>query len=335
MDEHAKTIGLGVLLFSIILMSRSINGTDTTSVPTLNERIVISSIARVLTPAAQNVSPKTFTATPQIPEFPVAAREPASAPTELETSDSTLPTSDMNTSISAVAGTVLGLDSDTVLWERRVFQRHPLASLTKLMTAVVALENIGADKVITMTDGDILADGDAGDFKNGEIFTVRDLTATMLLASSNDAADALARFYGVKPFVDAMQQKAAAYGLTNTSFFDPSGLSPLNQSTANDLGKLARAIRAEHPEIFTLSAQKEFAIVERNSGTSRVIKSINAFSGQPDFLGGKTGYTPEAHGNLISLFRANDSTLLIIVLGTDDRFGETKLLYDWARNAHP
>lgn len=307
MSENAKTIGLGALLLAIIFFSRAINSTSAEPVPALDARITLSSVARA-------VSPETFVAALSIPELPAAPDEFALAPP-----------------ISAVAGVALDLDAGKTLWERRPLQRHPLASLTKLMTVVVAMENIGAEKIVTITDEDILAEGDAGGFKSGETFSVRDLVAAILLSSSNDAADTLARFYGVKSFVDAMQQKAAGLGMTNTSFFDPSGLSSLNQSTVLDLITFMRALRAEHPDILALSNTKERAIIEQSSGKPRVIKNINAFAGTSDFRGGKTGYTPEAHGNLISLFNTSGRMLLIIVLGTDDRFGETKLLYDWAK----
>lgn len=322
-----KTIGLGALLLVIIFMSRAMTGAEENPFEALDDRIAISSVTRVL-------SPDTFVAPPAMPELPAPNSYLERQTSNIEPSipNVSAPPSSIDGVITGVAGAVIDLDSGAILWERRPFQRHPLASLTKLMTAVVALENIGADKTVTVTDEDILAEGDMGAFKSGEAFSVRDLVAAMLLASSNDAADAIARFYGVKPFVDAMQQKAAAYKLSDTSFFDPSGLSSLNQSTVEDAMKFVRAVRSEHPELFALSAQKEFAIVEHTFGKSRVIKSINEFAGQPDFLGGKTGYTPEAHGNLISLFRHGGEDILIIIFGTDDRFGETKLLYDWAKS---
>lgn len=333
MNENAKTIGLGALLLAIIFFSRAINSTNAEPVPALHDRIMISSVARVLPAGRQVVSPETFVAALSIPELPATAAEltPASHDPALNTQRLPLDAPDINSSITAVAGVVLDLDAEKTLWERRPFQRHPLASLAKLMTAVIAEEHIGFEKLITVSDADVLAEGDAGDFKSGEVFTARDLVAAMLLSSSNDAADALARFYGVKSFVDAMQQRAAELGMTNTSFFDPSGLSSLNQSTILDLVTFMRALRAEHPDILALSNTKERAIIEQSSGIARVIKNINVFAGTSDFRGGKTGYTPEAHGNLISLFNVGGRTLLVIVLGTDDRFGETKLLYDWAK----
>lgn len=318
MNENAKTIGLGAALLAIIFFSRAINSTSAEPVPALDNRIAISSVARVLQPEP---------IISEIPEIPAFSPEPAPASFVPQPTTYQL----QPPSVSAVAGAVIDLDAGKTLWERRPFQRHPLASLTKLMTAVIAAEHIGFEKLITISDADVLAEGDAADFKSGEVFTARDLVAAMLLASSNDAADALARFYGGRPFVDAMQRKAAELGMANTSFFDPSGLSSLNQSTADDLAIFVRAIWREHPDIIALSKIKETTIMEQGSRVTRAVKSINVFAGAEEFLGGKTGYTPEAHGNLITLFNAGGRALLIIVLGTDDRFGETRLLYDWVK----
>ncbi|MDO8584781.1 MAG: serine hydrolase [bacterium] len=314
-----KTIGFAALFLTLIFWGHTKSALQE-SVESAPERITLGSVVSVTNPDA-SVAPFTM---PQISDAVVGqpATQPVSGPPR-ETS--------IDSAVAAFAGTVVNLENQSVLWERRPLQRHPLASLTKLMTGVVALENIGMEKTITITDEDVRAEGDAAGLKAGETFSVRDLVAAMILSSSNDAADALARFYGTSLFVNAMQQKANDIGMTNTSFFDPSGLSSLNQSTAENVASLVRYIREYYPEIFTLSRSKEQTILEQTAKTPRVIKSINEFAGDPQFLGGKTGYTPEAHGNLVSLFSAGEKTLLIIVLGTDDRFGETRALGKWAK----
>lgn len=234
-------------------------------------------------------------------------------------------------SINAAAITVSIADNNENIFAYHENIRRPLASLTKIMTAIAALENIGAQKLVTITADDILPDGDAGGFKPGETFSVQDLIISMFTVSSNDAASALARFYGTKDFIDAMQRKAAELGMSDTTFFDPTGLTTLNQSTATDLQKLIAYALAKYPQIFNISRQKENAIVDTRSGIKRILKNINTFAGLPYFLGGKTGYTDEAHGNLVSLFDIRGNKILIIVLGTDDRFGETEKLYNWAK----
>ncbi len=233
--------------------------------------------------------------------------------------------------VNAAAVTVFVTDSGENIFAYRENIRRPMASLTKIMTAIIALQNIGAQKLVTFTSSDVLSEGDAGSFKPGESFSVQNLVTAMLTVSSNDAADALARFYGNKSFIDAMQQKAVELGMSDTTFFDSSGLTTLNQSTAVDLQKLMTYVSAYYPEILAVSRHKENSVTEVVSGTTRNLKNINKFAGLPHFLGGKTGYTDEASGNLISLFEIGGKKVLVIVLGTEDRFGETDKLYNWAK----
>lgn len=207
--------------------------------------------------------------------------------------------------------------------------RWPLASLTKLMTAVVAAEKVGLEKLVLVSSSSVATEGVAGNFSAGEIFTAGDLLRSLMAVSSNDAAAAIAEYYGINRFIEEMNVKAAAIGMSQTVFSDPAGLSPLNQSTAGDLEKLVSYIFENHPLIFAASRQKEIEIIEQSSKMKRKLLNINQFAGRDDFLGGKTGFTEEAGGNLISVFEHQNRPLLVIVFGTEDRFAETEKIYDW------
>lgn len=194
------------------------------------------------------------------------------------------------------------LNGEVIFYEFNSRQRWPIASLTKLMTAVIAAEKLGSDREIN------------------------DLIKAMVLISSNEAADQLANRYGTENFVSAMNAKARELGMNQTSFFDASGLSFLNQSTATDLYKLVRYITLKHPQIFQWSREKELMI------NGLKYTNVNKFVGRKDFLGGKTGYTDEASGNLVSIFGSFPRPILIIVLGTPDkseRFEQTENLLEW------
>lgn len=125
-----------------------------------------------------------------------------------------------------------------------------------------------------------------------------------------------------------MNSYAVRFGLKDTRFVDPTGLSIGNQSTVQDLAKLTKYILINRPEIFNISREPVVTITDLTSGNSRELKNINQFAGQANFIGGKTGTTPEAVGNLISIFRGtkNGEGFIIVLLGTEDRFNETRKL---------
>lgn len=257
------------------------------------------------------------------PRLPIAAAlEPLRVPRTTPT-----PTPPTAPEVSAAVILVQDLGSGAVLLERAALQRWPIASLTKLMSAHVIAEAWAADRAVTITSEAIVAEGNAGEFAPGETFAARDLISAMLVASSNDAAEALAHAYGRQALIDAMQVQAAELGMSDTSFFDPTGLSVLNQSTARDLALLASHLAASHPDLFAMTAAPAASIRELGSGRERVLRNTIRFAGKPEFRGGKTGFTDESGGNLLSLVAANGRTLLIIVLGSEDRFGDTEKLY--------
>lgn len=228
------------------------------------------------------------------------------------------------------------LNDNNKIYELNVDSQWPLASITKLMTAIVASEHLGADKIITITDEMILAEGDSGNFKAGEKFMVSDLIKAMLMLSSNDAAEALARDFSYDNFMSFMNDKAKDLNMNSTKFFDPNGLSARNQSTPNDISKLVSYLYESRQDILKITATKSDYIVEQNTKIKKWISSNNEFAGQSDFIGGKTGFIDEAQGNLVSVFNYSSlggsayggkkEPVAIIVLGSQDRFGDTRKL---------
>lgn len=226
------------------------------------------------------------------------------------------------------------LDYGFDFYQRKVYDRWALASLTKLMTAVIAYENVGLEKVAAISQSAADEEGIAGDFKVGERYTVRDLIKAALAVSSNDAAEAIAEFYGLNLFVGKMREKTKDLRMEQTDFSEPTGMSFENQGSADDLEKLISYIYAKLPQILEITRQQKVDLSEINSGISRALLNINNFSAsRPDFFGGKTGFTDQAGGNLISIFNHQGHKILIIVLGTEDRYGQTDLLYNWIKEA--
>ena len=210
--------------------------------------------------------------------------------------------------------------------------RWPIASVSKLMSAVIAIEEIKKGENIKISASAVTAEGLSGGLKENDVFSVNDLIKAMLVVSSNDAAESLAESIGRQRFIDLMNEKAGELQMSETNFNSPSGFSILNQSTANDFMKLVNYIYSNHPEIFQITSQKQMQITELNSGKSKNLLNINEFAGNADFLGGKTGYLDESGRNLVALFRRNNQPLLVIIFGAQNAFDEARNLLNCIDN---
>lgn len=215
------------------------------------------------------------------------------------------------------------------IFELNIQKRWPIASLTKLMSSIISIEEIGINNAVDISQKAIDMEGMSGEFITGEIFRTNDLIKAMLMVSSNDATMALAEKIGEKKFVELMNKKAKELKMAETNFSEPTGLSYLDQSTSADLVKLANYIYFYHPEIFEMSAIKERKIFNLNSTTSKKLININQFTGENNFLGGKTGYISDETGrNLVAIFKKNDKIILTIILGAENAFEETKKMLE-------
>ena len=218
------------------------------------------------------------------------------------------------------------LENNKIFFSKNIQKQKSIASLTKLMTAVVAYENLD-DSLISISPRAEATFGDFGGFKAGEKYTRDDLIAGMLLSSSNDVATALAEQIGYRRFVNLMNQKAKEIEMVHTFFADPAGLYLSNRSNAEDLTKLVEYILNNHPQIFEWIRNSQITIQELKSHKGKIIFNENKLAKENNFLGGKTGFllTPNK-GGLISLFRYRDYTILIIVLDGNwyDRYQDTK-----------
>ncbi len=237
--------------------------------------------------------------------------------------------------LAAAAGLVADLETGQVYFATSSDRRWPTASITKLLSASFALDHMASGTEIALRNGDFLAAG--GDVANGlrvdDAYSVRDLLRAMLAVSSNESAEALASGFGRESFLAGLNARAAEWGMTQSHFSDPTGLTAANQSSAGDLLLLAQHIYRDYPELLSITRSPKVSVRELNTGEVKVLQNINSFAGQPDFVGGKTGYTDEANGNLLSIFKYQGRPVVVIVLGTADRFGQTRLLYDWFRQS--
>jgi len=226
---------------------------------------------------------------------------------------------------------VKDLESNKELLSRGTEKYWPIASITKLVTAIVALEKIGPDKIASISQTSIDTEGITKNFLVNEKYSIRDLIKIMLTVSSNDAASAISEFYGQENFINEMNLISEKIGMSQTKFYDCTGLSIQNKSTTNDLTKLAEYIIKEKPEILEYTKIKELSIIELGNNSNKSFTNINSFAGQEDFIGGKTGFIESSEQNLLSIFNYKNYKILIIILGSDNRFLETQKILDWVK----
>jgi len=214
------------------------------------------------------------------------------------------------------------------------YKAWPAASLTKIMTAVVVLEEIGKAKKIEISENAVSTEGVAGGLKTGDVYITEDLLKIMLLTSSNDAATAFEVYLGKDEFVRKMNKKATDLGMINTIFHDASGLSDLNETSANDVLALIKYVLENHPEILSWTRIQSITLQPLNTTVNQTIYNINALSKESDFLGGKTGTSDEAGKNLASVFSFRDRKLAVIILGSENRAEEVENVLSWVENAY-
>jgi serine-type D-Ala-D-Ala carboxypeptidase (penicillin-binding protein 5/6) len=237
--------------------------------------------------------------------------------------------------LSAEAVLIHSLDDDFRLYYENTREEHVLASLTKLMTAVVVIENIGINKKIPITQKAIDTQGFTGDLKSGEVYSARDLLKIMLLTSSNDAAAAFEEYLGGKDnMARAIHKKAAELDMKSIIVEDGSGLSDFNYGNAYDLLKIIKYIIKNHPEIFTWTQNRSFLIQPLNEPISRKVYNINNIVERKDFIGGKTGTSEVAGENLISIFSIEGRRVAFIILGSKDRYKDAVALINWIKEAY-
>ncbi|HQA96122.1 MAG TPA: serine hydrolase [Candidatus Colwellbacteria bacterium] len=235
----------------------------------------------------------------------------------------------LNEKLNAVAAEVVDLQTKRNLLNYNGGQNWPAASLTKLMAAVVIEEFLDPGETINIPwtgpeDGVILP---------GEAYSVGDLEKIMLMSSSNKAAYSFEKHSPEGRFVEMMNEKAKDIGLTDTNFTDASGLSESSRTSGDDLVKLVQYIWENHRRVFTINRDPKGTITEIKSGQMKEISATHQFAGRPDFLGGKTGFTASAQGNLISIFSVENHPILILVLGTESRFEESEKILNFVTDA--
>lgn len=242
--------------------------------------------------------------------------------------------------VEVTADSVLLLDlaSGKILFAKDRERILPIASLTKLMTALVLHDFITDwQKTIVFSIKDRVG-GNKTNLYAGDTLTSEEMLFTALIGSDNDAIMSLVRSTGltIDEFVNKMNEKAALLGLKNTVFADPTGLSPANQSTVNDLANIFK-ISLAIPKIKKATETSQYTLTLKNRAktvrnTNQLLSSFLNVAPY-EIIGGKTGYIEEAGYNLAVEVRNNNAQVIAIVLGSEsnnERFQEVKSLISWA-----
>ncbi len=244
---------------------------------------------------------------------------------------------EVSDSLDLKSSVALVLDQDTneVLFSKNSKAVLPIASLTKLMTALVVTEAaLPAEEMLTVTDDDVDTEkGSRSRLRVGTQLARGEMLHLALMASENRAAHALGRQYpgGLVSFVAAMNAKALQLGMTDTHYVEPTGLSSQNQSSARDLATLVKAAYS-HPIIRELSTSPEYSV---EVGTRQVqFHNTNRLVNNPDWNIGlqKTGYITEAGRCLVMQAKLAGRQLIMVFLdsaGKYSRLGDAERVRHW------
>ena len=232
--------------------------------------------------------------------------------------------------LSARAATLYVPEIDKFIYSNNSDQRLPMASTTKIMTALIALEECQEDEVVVIDDESVGIEGSSAYLRAGDELTMEELAYALLLQSANDAAVAIARHIGgsTEAFADIMNERAKALGLSDTHFENPHGLdSSEHYTTAHDLAKIAAAA-LENPKFKEIAStyKKSFVTEERSRTYVNHNKLLNMYDG---CVGVKTGFTKKSGRCLVGAAERDGLTLISVTLDAPSDWADHKNMLDY------
>lgn len=282
----------------------------------------------------KDTSPKTFRLTSPLPDslsniFPsVLGSTDFWYPSVTPLSENNPPT------LTAIAALSYDVTGSKTIYAYNESKRVPMASLTKIMTAIVALENDSPTSLYTVSKNAAGVGENVMGLTAGEQLTLKDLLYGMMLPSGNDAAEVIAEGskFGRSGFIYQMNKKAESLGLNNTHFTNPSGLEGdgAQYSTAIDLLILSR-YAMKNPNFAKIVGTYEYEIPETSTNKYFLLRNdTNLLTSYPGVKGIKTGFTWEAGMCLVTYYQRDGITIISILLNSQDRRGEMKTLLDYS-----
>lgn len=237
---------------------------------------------------------------------------------------------------SATSAILMDTDSGRIIYQKDIHNVRSVASISKIMTAIVAIESGKLDEIVIIGDEINLAYGSGIYIKVGEELTLRDLVYGLMLRSGNDAALAIAHFVGgsVDNFVNLMNNQAKQIGMTQTTFNNPSGLDQEkgNYSTAYDMALLTK-YAMQNPEFKTIVGTKKYEL-KTNLNYYLWNNKNKLLTTYKYATGGKTGFTTKAKRTLVTTASKNNVNLVAVTLNDGNDFEDHKNLFEEAFNEY-
>lgn len=234
--------------------------------------------------------------------------------------------------------------------ERPIASQRPYkpmrpASITKLMTALLAYERVPKEKIINFSESAKKAEEKTSNVRTNEAVSRDDAIRLVLIPSANDAALALAEHVGksassttiffeaVHNFVLLMNEKASEIGLTDSSFINPIGLDEEgHMMSARDVARLMEYIGKHHPDLFAISRAKDAVVISDENRAYHIENTNMLLNEYPEILGSKTGLTDLARGALAMVYPiAPGQVAFVVILGSEDRFRDGRKLIQWLK----
>lgn len=283
----------------------------------------------ISTPQVVRLAESKISASNEIPS-PIAVMEPEIAGVSKAPVISVKSKDIATPSASALGIYAVDMDLDQPLYQKNIHNRLSMASTTKIMTAIVALKQFKSGEVLIVPPAALVGGSSMG-LSAGEQMTFRSLLYGMLLNSGNDAAYSLAYNYpgGLSNFVAQMNLEAEEMGLKNTHFQNPAGFDNYEHyTTAFDMAQIAKEF-TQQSLLSKIVATKNTSVISYDKSQQHLLYNLNKLLGQDGVVGIKTGTTELSGENLVTLVEKDNHRILIVLLNSADRFGETKQIMDW------
>ena len=238
--------------------------------------------------------------------------------------------------ISAESYFVMDISNDKTLLKKNYNYFYSIASITKLMSAIVTLENIDLQEEIILTNNMLRPQeipllsiyGQSPSIFTGLKISAENLLKASLIQSTTAANQALTHFLKEGEFIKLMNEKARELKMESTVFYDSHGLNSFNRSSASEIANLLKYIYEEHPQILEITKNDDFWLPDP-SGRFLKFKNLNNFHDNPKFIGGKTGYLTVSRQTLASVFNVKEKPTTIVLLRSENRQSDVLKIIDW------